>query len=103
MKKQMILLVATIVFALILCGPITAVDPQENVDTDSFQMYDSNTNQIGGQQDLDPQIHGTVKEIYNESSGTYTNLTNAIPVKGAKITVQNPANRHRNHRCRWKI
>ncbi|HOI71760.1 MAG TPA: cobaltochelatase subunit CobN [Methanobacterium sp.] len=92
MKKQMILLVATIVFALILCGPITAVDPQENVDTDSFQMYDSNTNQIGGQQDLDPQIHGTVKEIYNESSGTYTNLTNAIPVKGAKITVQNPAN-----------
>ena len=55
-------------------------------------MSDSNGSSGAAQDDSDPRIQGTVKEIYNESSGTYTNLDNAIPVNGAKITIKNPVN-----------
>ncbi|GEM_PF-6428304 len=33
------------------------------------------------------EVSGHVKEIYNESSGTYTTLENAIPVKNATVQV----------------
>jgi len=92
MRKQTILLVTTFIFALILCGVVAAEDPQGDVDSNPIQMNASNSNSGAAQDDSDPRIHGTVKEIYNASSGTYTNLNNAIPVKGAKITIKNPAN-----------
>ena len=34
------------------------------------------------------EVNGNVKEIYNETSGTYTNLDNAIPVKNATIKIK---------------
>jgi cobaltochelatase CobN len=92
MRKQTILLVTTFIFALILCGTVTAADPQGDANTGTLQMNDSNGSSGAAQDDSDPRIQGTVKEIYNASSGTYTNLNKAIPVKGAKITIKNPAN-----------
>jgi len=79
-RKQTILLVTTLIFALILCGAVTAADPQN---TNTRQVNDSNGSGAA-QDDSDPRIYGTVKEIYNESSGTYTNLNKAIPVKVLK-------------------
>ncbi|MEN4019006.1 MAG: cobaltochelatase subunit CobN [Methanobacterium sp.] len=89
MRKQAILLIMTIVFTLALCGAVAAENSQGgellNQNTTITSDNSSSTSQVS-----DPRIYGVVKEIYNESSGTYTNLTNAIPVKNATITIQNP-------------
>ncbi|OPX58527.1 MAG: cobaltochelatase subunit CobN [Methanobacterium sp. PtaB.Bin024] len=93
----MILLVTTIVFALLLCGAASAQDPDGGVDTgqqksnstDNLEETTTNTTDNQGT-DQDPRIYGVVKEIYNESSGTYTNLTDAIPVSGATVTIKDP-------------
>lgn len=91
MRKQAILLITTIVFTLFLCGAVAAEGSQGggylNQNTTITSNNSSESTSQGG---FDPRIHGVVKEIYNESSGTYTNLTNAIPVKNAVITIKNP-------------
>lgn len=93
MRKQAILLITTIVFALLLCGAVSAGDSQRGELLNQNTTITSDNSSIGASQsDLDPRIYGVVREIYNESSGTYTNLTNAIPVKNATIKIKNPAN-----------
>ncbi|MEN4007024.1 MAG: cobaltochelatase subunit CobN [Methanobacteriaceae archaeon] len=89
MRKQVILLVMTFVFALLLCGAVSAENTttggellNQNITANSSSNNNSSTN---------TRIHGVVREIFNESSGNFTNLTNAIPVKGARITIENPA------------
>jgi len=92
MRKQAILLVMAIVFTLLLCGAVSAEDLNGGTDTGQVQM--NSTDNPGeaseNQVDQDPRIYGVVKEIYNETSGTYTNITGAIPVNGATITIKNP-------------
>ena len=92
MRKQAILLVMAIVFTLLLCGAVSAEDLNGGTDTGQVQM--NSTDNPGeaseNQVDQDPRIYGIVKEIYNETSGTYTNITGAIPVNGAIITIKNP-------------
>lgn len=91
MRKQAILLVITIVFALLLCGAVSAEDLNGGIDTGQLQVNstgnsgDTSANQV----DQDPRIYGVIKEIYNETSGTYTNITGAIPANGATITIKN--------------
>ncbi|MGE4395505.1 MAG: cobaltochelatase subunit CobN, partial [Methanobacteriales archaeon] len=34
------------------------------------------------------EVNGQIKEIYNETSGTYTSLDNAIPIKNATIRIK---------------
>jgi len=46
---------------------------------------------ITSQSENTDKIQGVIKEIYNESSGTYTSMENAIPVQGAIITIKNPS------------
>ena len=92
MKKQTIFLVMTIVFALLLCGAVSAEEIKGNVDTNPLNSTDNQSVAINNLEcDQDPRIYGIVKEIYNESSGTYTKLVDAIPVKGAAVTIKNPA------------
>ena len=93
LRKQAILLVTTIVFALMLCGAVSAEDLDGSIDTGQQQVNltdnQSLTTDTSGD-DQDPRIYGVVKQIYNESSGSYTNLTNAIPVSDATVTIKNP-------------
>ncbi|WP_287382415.1 cobaltochelatase subunit CobN [Methanobacterium sp.] len=96
MRKQVILLVTSIVFALILAGSVAAEGTGGNEslnEDDTVQLtvnLDSGVNSPNPKEDLDPRIYGVVKEVYNETSGNYTNLTNAIPVNGATITIKDP-------------
>lgn len=91
MKKQTIFLVMTIVFALLLCGAVSAEEIKGNVDANPLNSTDNQSVAINNLEcDQDPRIYGIVKEIYNESSGTYTKLVDAIPVKGAAVTIKNP-------------
>ena len=98
MGKQMILLVTTIVFALLLCGAVSAEDSQggennqdiQSTDSDdSLENYSSESNE-SLQEASDPRIYGVLTEVYNKSSGNYTSLTDAIPVSGATVTIKNP-------------
>ena len=82
MKKQTIFLVMTIVFALLLCGAVSAEEIKGNVDTNPLNSTDNQSVAINNLEcDQDPNLRDS-KEIYNESSGTYTKLVDAIPVKG---------------------
>ncbi|MDI9436054.1 MAG: hypothetical protein QM396_08645, partial [Euryarchaeota archaeon] len=75
MKKQTIFLVMTIVFALLLCGAVSAEEIKGNVDANPLNSTDNQSVAINNLEcDQDPRIYGIVKEIYNESSGTYTKL-----------------------------
>lgn len=94
----MILLVTTIVFALLLCGAVSAEDSQggennqdiQSTDSDdSLENYSSESNE-SLQEASDPRIYGVLTEVYNKSSGNYTSLTDAIPVSGATVTIKNP-------------
>ncbi len=94
LRKQVTLLVITFVFALALCGAVTAEDSQGGVDTGQIPVNDSET---GSEEDTeiqvdepDPRIYGLIKEIYDENTGNYTDLANAIPVSGATITIKDP-------------
>lgn len=72
-KKQAILLVISFIFAITLCGTVTAADSAS---------------------DQDLQINGTVHEIFNGTLSTndptpiYVNETGAIPVENASITIK---------------
>jgi cobaltochelatase CobN len=59
MKKQAVLLMITIVFALLLCGAVSAEDSQGGNDTGQFQINNSiinSNNATGTEQPVDPEI-----------------------------------------------
>jgi len=97
LRKQAILLVTSIVFALILAGSVAAEGTggndslNENNTVQLTVNLDSGETSGNQEEGLDPQISGVVKEVYNETSGSYTNFTNAIPVNGAIVTIKNPS------------
>jgi cobaltochelatase CobN len=113
MRKQTILLVTTIVFALLLCGAVSAEDleggdsqtlsvdvSQTSNSVTTTNTQDSNPNlglESSKQNEIpDPMINGTVKEVYNGTASpydptpNYVNQTNAIPVNNATVTIKNP-------------
>jgi len=90
MRRQVILVVTAFVFALILCGAVSAENTTGGELLNQNTAITSANSSSTSQNDSNFRIHGLVREIFNESSGNYTNLTNAIPVKNATITIKNP-------------
>ena len=79
----MILLVTTIVFAMALCGAVSAEDSQGGAlnDTTTLQSIaeQTNSNSSGGSSEDDPRIYGVIK-------------ANNTPANGAVINIRNPTN-----------
>jgi len=72
-------------------GTTTSYEVPESIESgNTSENGNGDTNIETQNADLDPRIYGVIKEIYDESTGSYLNLENAKPVNGAIITVKDP-------------
>ncbi|MDP3485005.1 MAG: cobaltochelatase subunit CobN, partial [Methanobacteriaceae archaeon] len=76
-RKQVILIIATFVFIMSLCGAVTATDSQEGINDTTTVQTVNGTNSSSNEPD--PRIHGVI----------YNNTTRA---NGAVINIRNPSN-----------
>jgi cobaltochelatase CobN len=76
-RKQVILLIATFVFIMSLCGAVTATDSQEGINDTTTVQSVNGTNSSSNEPD--PRIYGVI-------------INNTTPANGAVINIRNPSN-----------